>query len=201
MTGFPANASIPRLQKPQTRLRNLLLPLRCFFLSLFYRNFSVRFTSARSFSCHTIKAVYYYCLHQNHSYDHALELYETIKAMPETAKSKIPIRLYRSDQNALDNCRSDGNFLALHFSEINPSLTAGTREHSFYIENLSFQIRGTNKDIGRSNLQRKISTIPDAKTLATPPASGLITPGIFFIRARHFRSQGGNLPKAKYYFH
>ena len=43
---------------------------------------------SRSFNCHTIKeAVYYYCLHQNHPYDHALELYETIKAMPETAKS------------------------------------------------------------------------------------------------------------------
>lgn len=111
---------------------------------------------SRSFNCHTIKeAVYYYCLHQNHSYDHALELYETIKAMPETAKFEASDPVYTDQiRNALDNCRSDEEFLA-YFPEINLSLTAGTREHSFISKNLSFRSGEQTKISSESKSSRK----------------------------------------------
>lgn len=108
--------------------------------------------------------------------------------MPETAKFEASAPVYTDQiRNALDNCRSDEEFLA-YFPEINPSLTPGTREHSFYIEEFVRQIRGTKEDIGRIEAFGKVGTIPDAKTLATPPASGLITQE-FFMQARHFGLQ------------
>lgn len=140
---------------------------------------------SRSFNCHTIKeAVYYYCLHQNHSYNHALELYETIKAMPETAKFEASAPVYTDQiRNALDNCRSDEEFLA-YFSRNKSIFDRWNQRALFYIEEFVLQIRGTNKDIERIEIFKKIGTIPDAKTLATPPASGLITQE-FFMQARH----------------
>lgn len=141
---------------------------------------------SRSFNCHTIKeAVYYYCLHQNHSYDHALELYETIKAMPETAKSKDSDPVYTDQiRNALDNCRSDEEFLA-YFSRNKSLFDRWNQRALFYIEEFVRQIRGTKEDIGRIPAFVDFGTIPDAKTLATPPASGL-TIQEFFMQARHF---------------
>lgn len=140
---------------------------------------------SRSFNCHTIKeAVYYYCLHQNHSYNHALELYETIKAMPETAKFEASAPVYTDQiRNALDNCHSDEEFLA-YFSRNKSIFDRWNQRALFYIEEFVLQIRGTNKDIERIEIFKKIGTIPDAKTLATPPASGLITQE-FFMQARH----------------
>ena len=139
---------------------------------------------SRSFNCHTIKeAVYYYCLHQNHSYDHALELYETIKAMPETAKSEASDPIYTDQiRNALDNCRSDEEFLA-YFSRNKSLFDRWNQRALFYIEEFVRQIRGTKEDIGRIETFKKVGTIPDAKTLTTPPASGLITQE-FFMQAR-----------------
>ena len=141
---------------------------------------------SRSFNCHTIKeAVYYYCLHQNHSYDHALELYETIKAMPETAKFEASDPVYTDQiRNALDNCHSDEEFLA-YFSRNKSIFDRWNQKALFYIEEFIRQIRGTKEDIGRIEAFGKVGTIPDAKTLATPPASGLITQE-FFMQARHF---------------
>lgn len=141
---------------------------------------------SRSFNCHTIKeAVYYYCLHQNHSYNHALELYETIKAMPETAKFEASAPVYTDQiRNALDNCRSDEEFLA-YFSRNKSIFDRWNQRALFYIEEFVRQIRGTKEDIGRIEAFGKVGTIPDAKTLATPPASGLITQE-FFMQARHF---------------
>lgn len=141
---------------------------------------------SRSFNCHTIKeAVYYYCLHQNHSYNHALELYETIKTMPETAKFEASAPVYTDQiRNALDNCRSDEEFLA-YFSRNKSIFDRWNQRALFYIEEFVRQIRGTKEDIGRIEAFGKVGTIPDAKTLATPPASGLITQE-FFMQARHF---------------
>lgn len=141
---------------------------------------------SRSFNCHTIKeAVYYYCLHQNHSYNHALELYETIKAMPETAKFEASAPVYTDQiRNALDNCHSDEEFLA-YFSRNKSIFDRWNQKALFYIEEFIRQIRGTKEDIGRIEAFGKVGTIPDAKTLATPPASGLITQE-FFMQARHF---------------
>ena len=141
---------------------------------------------SRSFNCHTIKeAVYYYCLHQNHSYDHALELYETIKAMPETAKSKDSDPVYTDQiRNALDNCRSDEEFLS-YFSRNKSLFDRWNQRALSYIEEFVRQIRGTKEDIGRIETFKKVGTIPDAKTLTTPPASGL-TIQEFFMQARHF---------------
>lgn len=141
---------------------------------------------SRSFNCHTIKeAVYYYCLHQNHSYDHALELYETIKAMPETAKFEASDPVYTDQiRNALDNCHSDEEFLA-YFSRNKSIFDRWNQKALFYIEEFIRQIRGTKEDIGRIEAFRKVGTIPDAKTLTTPSASGLIIQE-FFIQARHF---------------
>lgn len=141
---------------------------------------------SRSFNCHTIKeAVYYYCLHQNHSYDHALELYETIKAMPETAKFEASDPVYTNQiRNALDNCRSDEEFLA-YFSRNKSIFDRWNQRALFYIEEFIRQIRGTKEDIGRIEAFRKVGTIPDAKTLTTPSASGL-TIQEFFMQARHF---------------
>lgn len=141
---------------------------------------------SRSFNCHTIKeAVYYYCLHQNHSYDHALELYETIKAMPETAKFEASDPVYTDQiRNALDNCHSDEEFLA-YFSRNKSLFDRWNQRALFYIEEFVRQIRGTKEDIGRIEAFRKVGTIPDAKTLTTPSASGL-TIQEFFMQARHF---------------
>ena len=141
---------------------------------------------SRSFNCHTIKeAVYYYCLHQNHPYNHALELYETIKAMPETAKSKDSDPVYTDQiRNALDNCRSDEEFLA-YFSRNKSIFDRWNQRALFYIEEFVRQIRGTKEHIGRIEAFRKVGTIPDAKTLTTPSASGL-TIQEFFMQARHF---------------
>lgn len=141
---------------------------------------------SRSFNCHTIKeAVYYYCLHQNHSYNHALELYETIKTMPETAKFEASAPVYTDQiRNALDNCRSDEEFLA-YFSRNKSIFDRWNQRALFYIEEFVRQIRGTKEDIGRIEAFGKVGTIPDAKTLATPPASGLITQE-FFMQTRHF---------------
>ena len=141
---------------------------------------------SRSFNCHTIKeAVYYYCLHQNHSYDHALELYETIKAMPETAKFEASDPVYTDQiRNALDNCHSDEEFLA-YFSRNKSIFDRWNQKALFYIEEFIRQIRGTKEDIGRIEAFRKVGTIPDAKTLTTPSASGLIIQE-FFMQARHF---------------
>lgn len=141
---------------------------------------------SRSFNCHTIKeAVYYYCLHQNHSYNHALELYEIIKAMPETAKFEASAPVYTDQiRNALDNCHSDEEFLA-YFSRNKSIFDRWNQRALFYIEEFIRQIRGTKEDIGRIEAFGKVGTIPDAKTLATPPASGLITQE-FFMQARHF---------------
>ncbi len=140
---------------------------------------------SRSFNCHTIKeAVYYYCLHQNHSYDHALELYETIKAMPETAKFEASDPVYTDQiRNALDNCRSDEEFLA-YFSRNKSIFERWNQRALFYIEEFIRQIRGTKEDIGRIEAFGKVGTIPDAKTLAAPSASGL-TIQKFFMHARH----------------
>ena len=140
---------------------------------------------SRSFNCHTIKeAVYYYCLHQNHSYDHALELYETIKAMPETAKFEASDPVYTDQiRNALDNCRSDEEFLA-YFSRNKSIFDRWNQRALFYIEEFIRQIRGTKEDIGRIEAFKKVGTIPDAKTLAAPSASGL-TIQEFFMQARH----------------
>lgn len=140
---------------------------------------------SRSFNCHTIKeAVYYYCLHQNHSYNHALELYETIKTMPETAKFEASAPVYTDQiRNALDNCRSDEEFLA-YFSRNKSIFDRWNQRALFYIEEFVRQIRGTKEDIGRIEAFGKVGTIPDAKTLATPPASGL-TIQEFFMHARH----------------
>lgn len=141
---------------------------------------------SRSFNCHTIKeAVYYYCLHQNHSYNHALELYETIKAMPETAKFEASAPVYTDQiRNALDNCHSDEEFLA-YFSRNKSLFDRWNQRALFYIEEFVRQIRGTKEDIGRIEAFRKVGTIPDAKTLTTPSASGL-TIQEFFMQARHF---------------
>lgn len=110
---------------------------------------------SRSFNCHTIKeAVYYYCLHQNHPYDHAL-----------------------------DNCRSDEEFLA-YFSRNKSIFDRWNQRALFYIEEFVRQIRGTKEDIGRIPAFVDFGTIPDAKTLATPSASGL-TIQEFFMHARH----------------
>lgn len=140
---------------------------------------------SRSFNCHTIKeAVYYYCFHQNHSYDHALELYETIKAMPETAKSEDSDPVYTDQiRNALDNCRSDEEFLS-YFSRNKSLFDRWNQRALSYIEKFVRQIRGTKEDIGRIPAFVDFGTIPDAKTLATPSASGLITQE-FFMQARH----------------
>lgn len=141
---------------------------------------------SRSFNCHTIKeAVYYYCLHQNHSYDHALELYETIKAMPETAKFEASDPVYTDQiRNALDNCRSDEEFLA-YFSRNKSIFDCWNQRALSYIEEFVRQIRGTKEDIGRIPAFVDFGTIPDAKTLAAPSASGL-TIQEFFMQARHF---------------
>ncbi len=140
---------------------------------------------SRSFNCHTIKeAVYYYCLHQNHSYNHALELYETIKAMPETAKFEASAPVYTDQiRNALDNCHSDEEFLA-YFSRNKSIFDRWNQRALFYIEEFIRQIRGTKEDIGRIEAFGKVGTIPDAKTLAAPSASGL-TIQEFFMHARH----------------
>lgn len=139
---------------------------------------------SRSFNCHTIKeATYYYCLHQNASYEHALMLYETINAMPETAKPANSDPVY-TDQitSDLDNCHSDEEFLS-YFSRNKSVFDRWNQRALFYIEEFVRQIRGTKKDAEYIKAFTTVGTIPDAKSLSTPPASGLIIQE-FFMHAR-----------------
>ena len=104
--------------------------------------------------------------------------------MPETAKFEASAPVYTDQiRNALDNCHSDEEFLA-YFSRNKSIFDRWNQRALFYIEEFIRQIRGTKEDIGRIPAFVDFGTIPDAKTLATPPASGLITQE-FFMQARH----------------